>query len=86
MSKIFKTEALSDREKYNIHYKNFKEKLDKINNCKYRGPLAAEYLKQKDSEYYSNYVPQDVQDIKKEETNKLWKNIFEKNQSETTAS
>ena len=36
MSKIFKTEALSDREKYHIHYKNFLTGLEILNKSKHR--------------------------------------------------
>lgn len=49
MSKIFKTEALSDREKYNLHYGNLRKDIDTMNQCSFRTPLISEYLKQKDN-------------------------------------
>lgn len=78
MTKIFKTEAVSDKNRYDLHYKNFREKLFLINNSRYRSPLAVEYLKQKDDEYYKNYFPEDVNEIKAREVSTLWKKIFKK--------
>lgn len=85
MTKIFKTEAVSDNEKYKLHYSNFRENLELINKCRYRNPLSIEYLKQKDSEYYYNYVPSDVADIKNKEVSDLWKKLFKKDQKQTNS-
>lgn len=65
MSKIFKTEALSDREKYNLHYRNLRQDLDTMNKCSFRTPLISEYLKQKDYEYFNNLHPADAYALKK---------------------
>lgn len=62
--KIFKTEGLKERRRYEELCRNFKEKIAEMNEDPIREELIQEYVKVMEDEFMKEYDPALVEEIK----------------------
>ena len=74
--KIFKTEGLKERRRYEELCRDFKEKIAEMNEDPIREELIQEYVKVMEDEFMKEYDPALVEEIKDKQTDKLWREIF----------
>jgi hypothetical protein len=76
MFKTFKTEGYKERTRYAILCGSFRDNLAKMNQHPLRNELIQEYVKHLETEFFEEYNPLLIADIKQKETDKLWREVF----------
>lgn len=75
--KVYKTQGFRERNRYSQLCKNFRANITEMNQQIIRSELIEEYIKHLEGEFYKEYDPSLVADIKESETDKLWRSVFE---------
>jgi hypothetical protein len=75
--KVYKTQGFRERNRYSVFCKNFRSNINEMNEQIIRNELIEEYIRHLESEFYKEYNPALVSDIKEKETDKLWRSVFQ---------
>lgn len=75
--KVYKTQGFKERNRYSALCKNFRANIAEMNQQIIRNELIEEYVKHLEGEFYKEYDPALVADIKERETDKLWRSVFQ---------
>jgi hypothetical protein len=77
MFKVYKSQGFRERQRYEVFCKSFRSNIEQMNEQIIRNELIQEYVRHLEVEFYKEYNPALVADIKERETDKLWRSIFQ---------
>lgn len=77
MFKVYKSQGFKERLRYDVLCKNFRPNLEQMNTQIIRNELIQEYIRHLEAEFYKEYDPALVGEIKERETDKLWRSVFQ---------
>lgn len=77
MFKVYKSQGFRERNRYEVLCKRFRPNIEQMNNQIIRNELIQEYIRHLEVEFYKEYDPALVAEIKERETDKLWRSVFQ---------
>jgi hypothetical protein len=77
MFKVYKSQGFRERQRYEVLCKRFRSNIEHMNSQIIRNELIQEYVRHLEVEFYKEYDPALVAEIKERETDKLWRSIFQ---------
>ena len=75
--KVYKTQGFRERSRYGVLCRDFRANIAEMNGQVIRNELIEEYVKHLEGEFYKEYDPALVADVKERETDKLWRSVFQ---------
>jgi hypothetical protein len=77
MFKVYKSQGFRERQRYEVLCSRFRTNIKQMNDQIIRNELIQEYIRHLEVEFYKEYNPALVAEIKERETDKLWRSIFQ---------
>ena len=74
---MYKSQGFRERQRYEVLCKRFRTNIEQMNDQIIRNELIQEYIRHLEVEFYKEYNPALVAEIKERETDKLWRSIFQ---------
>lgn len=75
--RVYKTQGFRERSRYDQLCKNFRSNIAEMNRQVIRNELIEEYVRHLEGEFYKEYDPALVAEVKERETDKLWRSVFQ---------